>query len=295
MKTQEKLYESLSEWIDRVINGESDEDDNLFREYAKAKTKEILGENAQNPIQIKGDDVLVNNKKVGTVTSDPEDWDSGITFTTEDGSYSREFNTIEELYSFIGERFNVKEGEKRDAVDWSDVKEAGKKTAKQVHGKVNQKKLDGIIDNAKKHKPDSTAAAIELVQDMLRGKSVNEGRVEDAVSKQGKMRSQRMKRWKDARNRKQGDLPMGDYDTNDEDEYDDPIKGDADEAAYSQDKDERLDKGYYDSHDPRSDHDDPIKGSSTKKPYKHGKSDRHKTGYYDKHDPRPAQKDKIRG
>lgn len=57
---------------------------------------------------------------------------------------------------------------KRDVVDWSDVVEAGKKTAQKVHGSVDKKKLDGIIANAKKHKPDSTAAAVELVQDMIR-------------------------------------------------------------------------------------------------------------------------------
>lgn len=56
----------------------------------------------------------------------------------------------------------------RDVVDWTDVVDAAKKTAKKVHGKVNKKQLDGIIDNAKKHKPDSTAAAIEIVQDMIR-------------------------------------------------------------------------------------------------------------------------------
>lgn len=56
----------------------------------------------------------------------------------------------------------------RDIVDWSDVLEAGKKTAKKIHGNVDMKKLKGIIANAKKHKPDSTGAAVELVQDMIR-------------------------------------------------------------------------------------------------------------------------------
>lgn len=57
---------------------------------------------------------------------------------------------------------------KRDVVDWDDVVEAGKQTAKKVHGKVDKEKLDGVIENAKKHKPDSTPAAIEIVQDMIR-------------------------------------------------------------------------------------------------------------------------------
>jgi len=56
----------------------------------------------------------------------------------------------------------------RDVVDWSDVMDAGKKVARDVHGKVDMQKLKGIISNAKKHKPDSTASAIEHVKQMLR-------------------------------------------------------------------------------------------------------------------------------
>lgn len=67
-------------------------------------------------------------------------------------------------------KMDVDSPEQRDVVDWSDVVEAGKRVAKKVHGTVDKKKLDGIIDNAKKHKPDSTAAAIELVQGMLSDK-----------------------------------------------------------------------------------------------------------------------------
>lgn len=61
---------------------------------------------------------------------------------------------------------SMKEAE-RDVVDWDAVKEAAKEIAKEVHGEVDKKKLDGILTNAKKHKPDSTEAAIEIVQDML--------------------------------------------------------------------------------------------------------------------------------
>lgn len=65
----------------------------------------------------------------------------------------------------------VNEGDTRDVVDWSDVRDAAMKTAKKVHGDdVKASKVDGMINNAKKHKPDSTKAAIELVQDMLRKK-----------------------------------------------------------------------------------------------------------------------------
>lgn len=72
-----------------------------------------------------------------------------------------------------GSTFGVRmsEGEHRDVVDWSDVHKAAMKTAKAVHGDADKKMIDGMIVNAKKHKPDSTAAAVELVQDMIRSKS----------------------------------------------------------------------------------------------------------------------------
>lgn len=72
---------------------------------------------------------------------------------------------------------------KRDVVDWSDVLEAGKKTAKDVHGSVDMKKLKGMIANAKKHKPDSTAAAIELVQGMLRDKDRAQKKADASTAK----------------------------------------------------------------------------------------------------------------
>ena len=75
---------------------------------------------------------------------------------------------MSELKSIINE-FDIRlsEGEVRDVVDWSDVRDAASTIAKKVHGKVDKDKLKGIITNAKKHKPDSTAAAIELVKNML--------------------------------------------------------------------------------------------------------------------------------
>lgn len=75
---------------------------------------------------------------------------------------------MNELKSLIND-FDIRlsEGEVRDVVDWSDVEDAASTVAKKVHGKVDKKALKNIIANAKKHKPDSTAAAIEMVKNML--------------------------------------------------------------------------------------------------------------------------------
>jgi len=69
---------------------------------------------------------------------------------------------------YLTEEVDVESPSHRDVVDWSDVLEAGKETAEAVHGYVDEKLLKGIIANAKKHKPDSTGEAIEIVQGMLR-------------------------------------------------------------------------------------------------------------------------------
>lgn len=53
-------------------------------------------------------------------------------------------------------------------VNWHDAYMAGVTTARQVHGSVDTTKLDNILTNAKKHKPESTEEAIELVQNMIR-------------------------------------------------------------------------------------------------------------------------------
>lgn len=57
-----------------------------------------------------------------------------------------------------------------DDVDWEEVKKALKDAAKDIHGKVDMKKIDGIMKNLYKHKPNDTENAIQIGIDMMRSK-----------------------------------------------------------------------------------------------------------------------------
>lgn len=115
---------------------------------------------------------------------------------------------MSELKSLINEfEIRMDEGEVRDVVDWSDVEDAGRTVAKKVHGKIDNKKLKGIITNAKKHKPDSTAAAIELVKNMLQEATSFNFDTENEIDQE--------------RNRDHGEIDFDDYDGEDEPSFGD--------------------------------------------------------------------------
>lgn len=70
-----------------------------------AVLKEFTGEDS--PIKLKGDDVFVNGKMVGTITNDLSDIDSGIIFSSADGNFKQEFDSIKDLYAFLVSHFNI--------------------------------------------------------------------------------------------------------------------------------------------------------------------------------------------
>lgn len=59
---------------------------------------------------------------------------------------------------------------KRDVVNWREVLQSAKSSMMKVQGEIDVKRLDSIMANAKKHKPDSTAEATKLVRDMVLGR-----------------------------------------------------------------------------------------------------------------------------
>lgn len=162
----EKKYESLSKYIDAIINKDDDAAKAAFLPYVEEQTKPIVkslreatapaddkkvqdadgdsddvdddedsskylknrakkkqglkkmkkmdeaailkefhGEDS--PVQLKGDDVYIQGKMVGTVTNDLSDIDSGIVFTSTDGSFKQEFDSIRDLYAFLVDKFNI--------------------------------------------------------------------------------------------------------------------------------------------------------------------------------------------
>lgn len=66
---------------------------------------------------------------------------------------------LEKLNNYLGEA----------EIDWDQVKEAAKKTAKKVHGEADEKVIDDMIAKIKKGgKAKDTEDAIGIIQGMLR-------------------------------------------------------------------------------------------------------------------------------
>lgn len=234
MIDKKKLYESLDAFIDSVAASDDDVEKVSIKEYINTKAKAILEFNGDSKIKLDGNRVVIDGHRKGTVQHDPNDMNHGIVFTDNRGNIREEFDTLEELYSFLVQTYKVDEG------------------------------------------------SIELVE---AEEELEEGRVEDAVSKQDAMRSERMKRWTGVRNKKQPDGKAGDYDSGDESEYTDKIKGGPDAAFSGHELDKRHKKGYYDSKDPRKKHKDPVRGGS-EPAHPGGASDIETDGGYDSHDVR---------
>lgn len=131
--------EQLSAVIDGVINNDMEAAKAAFSSYITTKTQDILGYSttveapevapetteltpvqesklasltewfdtqADSPVRLQGDRVLVGGKQVGVIQSDPADFDSGINFIEDGGRFSKEFNEMEELYSFLISRYS---------------------------------------------------------------------------------------------------------------------------------------------------------------------------------------------
>jgi hypothetical protein len=116
--------------IDGIIKGDDTAAKDAFAPYVQAKTREILGYSEpvapaatptnegflvklkeyidfqqDSPVQFRGDRVIVDGKQVGVIQNDPTDFESGINFIEEGGRFSKEFNTVEDLYDFLIQRY----------------------------------------------------------------------------------------------------------------------------------------------------------------------------------------------
>lgn len=237
MTDKTKLYESLEKFVDAVASGDEEVQRDAMKAYISDKSKSILEFTGNSDIKLDGDDVLVRGKKVGSVTSDASDMDSGLNFSSDDNKFSKEFNTVEDLYGFIADRYNVKEGvldlteedlsegsaEVKNAVG----KQSAHKTARLARWSAvrNKKQADG--------KPGDYEAGDEKEYvDPIKGGP-------DAAHDDTET---------DARNKK------GFYDKHDpRPGHKDPIKGGS-EAAHAGAAADLDTDGGYDSHDVRSKH-----------------------------------------
>lgn len=116
--------------IDGIIKGDDTAAKDAFAPYVQAKTREILGYNEpitstktptneaflvklkeyielqqESPVQFRGDRVIIDGRQVGVIQNDPTDFESGINFIEDGGRFSKEFNTVEDLYDFLIQRY----------------------------------------------------------------------------------------------------------------------------------------------------------------------------------------------
>lgn len=81
----------------------------MKKEVSEATLVRVLKEfmNDESPIRLKGDDVFVNDKLVGTLENDLSNADAGIVFHSADGKGGKDFDNIQELYQFLVKKFEV--------------------------------------------------------------------------------------------------------------------------------------------------------------------------------------------
>jgi hypothetical protein len=152
MSDKKKLYESLALFVDAVASGDADEESVNIKSFISEKTKMALEFTGDSSIQLRGDDVNINGKKVGEIKSDARDMDSGINFVSDDGKFSKEFEDIEQLYAFLSDRFNIDEstgemcwdGYKKDGTQAGTGKNKGKRVNKCVP--EAKEEADGVDD-----------------------------------------------------------------------------------------------------------------------------------------------------
>ena len=80
----------------------------VAREAAFEQMKATLIEITELPVKFEGDAAFINGRKVGDVTTDLNDFDSGINFTDVTGNFSKEFDSLEDLSKFLMMRYGSK-------------------------------------------------------------------------------------------------------------------------------------------------------------------------------------------
>lgn len=102
---------SKENFFDAIVTNENDETSyEIYSQYIEAKAKSVLQEllaETQKPVRLKGNDILVNGKKVGTISHDT-DKDEGISYTSEEGKKSK-YESIEKLFTHLTKEHKLDE------------------------------------------------------------------------------------------------------------------------------------------------------------------------------------------
>ena len=106
------MKEQLHKVVENTVKKNDDEAYKAFSAYINEKAASVLKKinEDKSPIKLKGNDVFVNAKKVGTIKHDANA-DDGIEYTSNDGKTSK-FNELKDLYSHLGKECKLNESKK---------------------------------------------------------------------------------------------------------------------------------------------------------------------------------------
>lgn len=96
------MQEELKKYFDSLVKNDHDAAKQAYSNYVTAKASQVLKslQESKSPIKMKGDDLYVNDKKVGTVKHDVDD-SKGIEYTSADGKSKKKFDNVSDLYAHV--------------------------------------------------------------------------------------------------------------------------------------------------------------------------------------------------
>jgi hypothetical protein len=108
--------EKLGEYFDSVVKKDDATSFEAFTQYVETKGKSILKElmdEVKKPIRLKGNDVLVKGKKVGTIShdADKKDEDGGVEYTCDTSGKKSKHDKLANLFAALAKEHKLEESD----------------------------------------------------------------------------------------------------------------------------------------------------------------------------------------
>lgn len=103
------MHDDLKKVLDNIVMEDEAAAKDAFSAYIVAKTSAMLREakKEKSPFRLDGEDLFVNDKKVGTVKNDV-DGEKGLSYTSNEGK-KKKFEKIADLYAHVGKECKLTE------------------------------------------------------------------------------------------------------------------------------------------------------------------------------------------
>lgn len=112
----------ITDFVNNIASGDLESAKAAFSAYCNAKAnnmgkqekineglafyREQLTERMQNnDFRLEGEKVVINGKVVGRIKIDMNDFESGVDFISADGNFSKSFDTADDLFKFLSQKF----------------------------------------------------------------------------------------------------------------------------------------------------------------------------------------------